>query len=146
MDLLGLNRTTLGWVLRIKLAMAGTQQRTILHICTDPLLRDTIRDIIARQGFSVETAGSLDLGRILAKERSYDLLIVNVHGDVSSIMEFCEQIKALNPSQMVAFLAGRWTYIPNHGTCPDDVIPKDDGPQGLVRKLHEILGSNPEAN
>jgi DNA-binding response OmpR family regulator len=127
--------------------MPGTQRRTILHICTDPLLRDTIRDIIARQGFLVDTAGTLDHGRSLAKEKLYDLLIVNVHGDVSSVMEFCEEMKAIHPSQMVAFLAGRWTYIPNHSTCPDDVIPKDEGPQGLVRKLHEILGSGrSEAN
>lgn len=122
--------------------MAVTLRRTVLHICTDPLLRDTIRDIIAKEGFAVETAASLKLGRSLAKQKTYDLLIVNVHGDVKSILEFCEEVKALNPSQMVAFLAGRWTYIPNHSTCPDDVIPKDEGPEGLVRKLHEILGSN----
>jgi DNA-binding NarL/FixJ family response regulator len=127
--------------------MHVAQPRTILHICTDPLLRDTIRDIIARQGFRVETAGSLDLGRSLAKSKLYDLLIVNVHGDVPSIMAFCEEVKADNPSQMVAFLAGRWTYFPNHSECPDDVIPKDEGPEGLVRKLHEILGSShPEVN
>jgi DNA-binding response OmpR family regulator len=127
--------------------MAELQQRTILHICTDPLLRDTIRDIIAHQGYAVDTAGSLDLGRSLAKLNDYDLLIVNVHGDVPAIMAFCEEMKAINPSQMVAFLAGRWTYIPKHSACPDDVIPKDEGPQGLVRKLHEILGSShPEVN
>ena len=122
--------------------MAELQQRTILHICTDPLLRDTIREIIARQGFDVHTAGSLDLGRSLAKQNEYDLLIVNVHGDVAAIMDFCEEMKAINPSQMVAFLAGRWTYIPKHSACPDDVIPKDEGPQELVRRLHEIFGSN----
>lgn len=127
--------------------MAELQQKTILHICTDPLLRDTIREIIARQGFDVHTAGSLDLGRSLAKQNEYDLLIVNVHGDVSSVMQFCEEMKAINPSQMVAFLAGRWTYIPRHSACPDDVIPKDEGPSELVRKLHELLGSNhPEEN
>ncbi len=127
--------------------MAELQQRTILHICTDPLLRDTIREIIARQGFDVHTAGSLDLGRTLAKQNEYDLLIVNVHGDVPSVMQFCEEVKAINPSLMVAFLAGRWTYIPRHSACPDDVIPKDEGPHELVRKLHEILGSNhPEEN
>lgn len=127
--------------------MPELQQRTILHICTEPLLRDTIRDIIARQGYAVDTASSLDLGRSLAKQNEYDLLIVNVHGDVPAIMAFCEEVKAMKPLQMVAFLAGRWTYIPNHGACPDDVIPKDEGPHEIVRKLHEIVGSShPEAN
>ena len=86
----------------------------------------------------MEVAGSIDDGRSLWRARKYDLVLIMVNGDLSKAIEFCEEVKRAETSQMVALLAGWHTYVPED-SCPDDVIERAD-PGLFVSKVSTLIG------
>lgn len=116
---------------------AQASQSRLLLVCDEPLAGELLQDMLEGAGYYVRLAISLNEGRLQFRASAYDLVIVNVSGDPADAIEFCHEIKKMSPAQTVAFLAGRWTYVPPR-SCADDVLPRDEGPRELLARLAEI--------
>src|SRR6185312_1997220 len=98
-----------------------------------------LRGLILRlQGYRVDVAGSLDDARAKMAEREYKLVIVDVGHFADPGLQFCEELKNNNPHQKVLIHAEDRVF-PVKSECPDDVIPKQDGPLTFVKAVERML-------
>jgi len=116
----------------------GQATKKILLVDDEPTIRQLRLHILERQGHAVETAATLDEARAAWQPGKYSLIVVDLRRQVKEAMEFCEAIKQKHPDQLVAFLTGPMVYVPRN-SCPDDVIPKEDGPEEFVQRVQELL-------
>jgi hypothetical protein len=60
------------------------------------------------------------------------------HRHQATSNEFCEELKSLYPPQCVALLTGWYTFVPQD-SCPDDVIPRGEGPATFITRVAELV-------
>jgi DNA-binding response OmpR family regulator len=96
--------------------------------------------MLRMKGYHVDVAGSLDEARAKMDERSYKLVIVDVGHYAEKGVEFCEEVKSRNPMQKLLIHAEDRVF-PLKSDCPDDVIPKQDGPLTFVNAVERCLAA-----
>lgn len=94
--------------------------------------------MLRMKGYRVDTAADLDDARSKLSERSYHLVIVDVGHYAEAGVEFCEEIKRSNPHQKLLLQAEDRAF-PVKNECPDDVIPKQEGPLTFVTAVERVL-------
>lgn len=94
--------------------------------------------ILRMKGYYVDTAASLDDAREKLSQRTYTLVIVDVGHYAELGVEFCEEIKRGNPHQKLLLQAEDRAFPLKHD-CPDDVIPKQEGPHTFVKAVERLL-------
>lgn len=110
----------------------------ILLVDGDTTVQQLRALILRLQGYRVDIAASLDDARAKMAEREYKLVIVDVGHFADPGLEFCEEIKADNPHQKVLIHAEDRVF-PVKNECPDDVVPKQDGPLTFVKAVERML-------
>ncbi|MGC2697006.1 MAG: response regulator [Candidatus Angelobacter sp.] len=95
--------------------------------------------MLRMQGHHVDTAADLQAARaVLAADRSYDLVIVDV-GHFSELgLEFCAEIKEKHSGVKVLMQVDGNLYV-SPDSCPDKVVSKQEGPQHFVLEVERML-------
>lgn len=82
--------------------------------------------IMGEAGLDVDCASDTSAARLLWRNNSYHLVLIDFRHDAQGAAEFCVEIKTDSPRQVVAFLVGKPAYLsssPNLGVgfragCP----------------------------
>lgn len=94
--------------------------------------------MLRMQTYHVDIADTLDDARIKLAQRRYDLVIVDVGHFADPGLEFCEEIKSRDPHQKLLIHAEDQVF-PVKNNCPDDVVPKQEGPLTFVKAVQRVL-------
>lgn len=93
--------------------------------------------LLKNGGFEVVTAKSLDEGLTAWRPFEFNLVLVVVDGNIEDSLEFCGELKKLDPNQGIAFVTGWHTYVPPQ-SCPDEIIEQEYNPALFIRKVTEL--------
>jgi DNA-binding response OmpR family regulator len=96
--------------------------------------------MLRMKGYHVDIALSLAEAHQKIAEQSYKLVIVDVGHYADQGVDFCEEIKRKNPHQKLLIHAEDRVF-PLKSDCPDDVIPKQEGPLTFVNAVERCLGA-----
>lgn len=116
--------------------MPGTKQHIIL-IQNDPYLIESRKAILEKFGYSVEVVESVAEARRQAHMFVCDLVIVDAQKEHDTALELCDEIKQNNPDLNVALMTGYHVYL--RSDCPDEIIRQDEGPEGFIAKVTNLL-------
>lgn len=116
----------------------GQAKKRVLLVDDEPQMLRLRKEILQRQGHEVETARTLDEARAAWQPAKYSLIVVDLRRQPEEALAFCEELKRQYPDQLVAFLTAPMVYVPR-SACPDDVIPKEEGPQEFVERVQALL-------
>ena len=72
--------------------------------------------------------------------KKFDLVLVDVQHNPDAALQFCNDLKERDVAQLVALMSDHHVWVPPH-PCPDDVIPRSEGPAGFVEKVRNLLES-----
>lgn len=111
--------------------------KQIVLIQSDPFLAETRRRILETRGYAVEVVDSVRQARNVAHKYDCDLVIVDADKSHDTALELCEEIKKNNPGLNVALMVRYHVYL--RSDCPDEVIRQEEGPEGFMRKVDELL-------
>jgi len=123
-------------------ASAGNE--TILLVEDEPAVRDLAQRILRRKGYRVVTApnGQEALDFVKRHSGPLDLLVTDLVMPQMDGRELAQRLAALRPGLRVLFMSGyTGDTIAQRGVLDPDVafIEKPFGPEGLARKVREIL-------
>jgi DNA-binding NtrC family response regulator len=110
----------------------------ILLVDGDPTVQQLRALILRMKGYRVDVASTLDDARTRMSERRYKLVIVDVGHFADPGLEFCEELKSKNPHQKLLIHAED-AVLPVKSECPDDVVPRQDGPMTFVNAVERLL-------
>jgi DNA-binding NtrC family response regulator len=96
--------------------------------------------ILRMRGYTVHGALSLNDARQFLTARRYSLVIVDVGHFARPGLEFCEEIRKIQPHQKV-MLQVEDNLLPFHHDCPDTVVPKQEGPHAFVNEVEKMLAA-----
>lgn len=113
------------------------RQPHIVLIQDDPYLVETRSAILMSRGYSVEVVHSVNEARARCRDFKCDLVVVDAHQAHNPAMELCEEIKQHNPSLNVVLMTGYHVYL--HTECPDDIVGQEEGPDGFISKIENLL-------
>ena len=94
--------------------------------------------MLRMKGHRVEMAASLEQAHARLAKSGYDLVIVDVGHYAEPGFQFCEEVKKKHPRQKILMQAEDRVF-PARNECPDNVIPKQEGPQVFVREVERLL-------
>ncbi|MGH9642733.1 MAG: response regulator [Terriglobales bacterium] len=114
-----------------------SRQQHIILIQNDPYLVASRKAILESRDYLVEVVAGVSEARARCKAFQCDLVIVDADKAHNQAMELCEEIQRNNPSLNVVLLTGYHVYL--HTTCPDEIIRQEEGPEGFVAKVENLL-------
>ncbi|HST78694.1 MAG TPA: response regulator [Verrucomicrobiae bacterium] len=110
----------------------------ILLVDGDSTVQQLRALMLRMQGYRVDVATGLDDARNKMAERKYKLIIVDVGHFADPGLDFCAEIKSNDPHQKMLIHAEDRVF-PVKSDCPDDVVPKQDGPLSFVKAVEHLL-------
>ncbi len=113
------------------------RQQHIVLIQNDPYLTESRTLILTKFGYSVEVVQSVLEARARCRDFRCDLVIVDADKAHNTALELCDEIKQNNPSLFVVLMTGYYVYLDTD--CPDEIVGKDEGPQGFITKIQNLL-------
>jgi len=111
--------------------------QSILLVVDDSTLLRLRSMILQMHGLSVTTASSAEEALSLCDGEIYDLVVIDLSEGIDASTQLCEELKAKHRQEAVALMAPAYAYVGSD--CPDEVIPKDQGPAKLVREIRDLL-------
>ena len=101
------------------------------------------REQVLKAGnFLVTRVPSLAAARASYQPQHFDLVLVVTDSLDGDPVNFCEELKQQDGSQVVALLSGPHVYFP-HDSCPDDIIENTDGPRHLIKRVTALIEPEP---
>jgi DNA-binding response OmpR family regulator len=113
------------------------QAKTLLLVVDDYTLLRLRSMILQMHGFKVSTASSSDEAYECCAREIYDLVVIDLSEGIDASTDLCNSIKEKHPQQTVALLAPAYVFVGSD--CPDEVIPKNEGPAKLVNEIRDLL-------
>jgi DNA-binding response OmpR family regulator len=110
----------------------------ILLVDGDSTVQQLRALMLRMQSYHVDVANGLDDARKKMAQRKYKLIIVDVGHFADPGLDFCEEIKSKDPHQKMLIHAEDRVF-PVKSECPDDVVPKQDGPISFVNAVERLL-------
>jgi two-component system, cell cycle sensor histidine kinase and response regulator CckA len=122
--------------------LTGTE--TILLVEDEPGVRQLVREMLHRLGYTIlEAGGGPEALRLFDQHQgSIDLLLTDVIMPQMSGRELAERLRLRRPSLKVLYVSGYTDdMLAHHGMLEADVflLPKPFAPDELARKLREVL-------
>ena len=113
--------------------------KSILHIGSRALIVQLRDKILGLQGYEVVSTLALEQGPTLFRQRPFDLVLVDVEGQgrVPQAEQLCEEIRAAEPEQKVAFVCNHLVSIDSD--CPDEIIQAEFNPVAFVDGVKRML-------
>jgi DNA-binding response OmpR family regulator len=114
-------------------------KRTVLHICTRETIRPLRDQVLALNGFKVDSTLSYTEGLSMFWGRQYDLVLVDVEGEygIRDAEHVCSEIKTAQPEQIVAFVCNWRVAILTD--CPDEILRTEFDPAAFVQGVRDIV-------
>jgi len=120
---------------------AGTE--TILLVEDEPGVRQLVREMLLRLGYTILEAGSgAEALRIFERHQGINLLLTDVIMPQMSGRDLAERLRSLQPSLKVLYMSGYTDdMLAHHGVLEPNVflLPKPFAPDELAAKLREVL-------
>lgn len=113
------------------------QAKIILIVVDDNVLLRLRSMILQMHGFKVSGASSSEEAFECCERDIFDLVLIDLNTGIEASTDLCEAIKDRHPQQTVALLAPAYAYVGSE--CPDEVIPKNEGPAKLVSEIRDLL-------
>lgn len=113
------------------------QAKIILIVVDDNVLLRLRSMILQMHGFKVSGASSSEEAFECCERDIFDLVLIDLSTGIEASTDLCEAIKDRHPQQTVALLAPAYAYVGSE--CPDEVIPKNEGPAKLVSEIRDLL-------
>lgn len=111
--------------------------KTILVVVDDNVLLRLRSMILQMHGFKVSGASSAEEAFECCERDIFDLVLIDLSTGIEASTDLCDAIKDTHPQQTVALLVPAYAYVGSE--CPDEVIPKNEGPAKLVSEIRELL-------
>jgi CheY-like chemotaxis protein len=102
-------------------------------------LRKLRAEILTREGYRVYPATNWENAIPRCRPGAFDLVLINAKDDETSALEFCTEVRRLNPKQLIIMLTQPYAFIPP-GSCANEVVR--DGPRELVAQVGATLSAN----
>ena len=109
--------------------------KRILLVSKESLLHDRI---LENAGYSVTWVKSIMEARQAWQTGQYALVLISATATTQEASEFCDELKSIYPPQCVALLTGWYTFVPRD-SCPDDAIPRGEGPAAFITRVAELV-------
>jgi DNA-binding response OmpR family regulator len=93
--------------------------------------------ILQMHGFKVSGASSSEEAFECCERDIFDLVLIDLSTGIEASTDLCDAIKDTHPQQTVALLVPAYAHVGSE--CPDEVIPKNEGPAKLVSEIRELL-------
>ena len=126
-------------------AAAGTPQRRILVVDTDPPMRALLREILTDTGYAVDAADSTEAGLAAFAEAPADLLIAEVEAPDRGGVALYREIAARWPeaTPRAVLVAGADDELPADLRAAEGLLflMKPFGVETLLDAVHELLGA-----
>jgi CheY-like chemotaxis protein len=87
------------------------KKKRVLLLDTSQTKRDLRADVMRKLGIEVDCAADVLEARCWWKADLYNLVLVNVAGEIESRDNFCNEIRSANPRQRIAFFVGGPEYL-----------------------------------
>jgi DNA-binding response OmpR family regulator len=116
------------------------QTKKILVVDRDPGLGHVRCLLLQSQGYDAVCVADMRSVVDSWMPNAYDLVLVDVQHNTDAALQFCNELKEKDVAQLVALMSDHHVWIPPHA-CPDDVIPRSDGPAAFVEKVRNLLES-----
>jgi DNA-binding response OmpR family regulator len=117
--------------------MVPQSGQRLLLVGRDPLMRKIRADVLKRCGYSVFPATDYEDALSRCKPEAYHAVLVSAEDDEQEALDFCEEVRKLNPHQVVIVIARPNVYIPGD-SCPDDIV-ENIQPTELIESLRAAL-------
>lgn len=92
-------------------AIAGLENASVLLVDLDPHTCEARAQAFRNRGVIVDCAQDIAAARTRYQAGVYNLVLVDLSGDVAGAQQFASSIQAENPRQKVAFLLGVPPYV-----------------------------------
>jgi hypothetical protein len=93
--------------------------------------------MMGKAGLDVDCASDTNAARLLWRNNSYHLVLIDLRHDAQGAAEFCAEIKTDSPRQVVAFLVGKPAYLSSSPIPELDSEPA--APSGWGQKAALLL-------
>jgi len=112
---------------------------SILHVCSRETILGLRDQILRLHGYRVDSTLDLEQARELARERAYDLVVIDVEGDgrIPTAEQLCQHLKQDRPGQNVVFICNY--RVSQESECPDEVIRAEFNPKMMVDGIESFL-------
>lgn len=118
------------------------QMRNALVIDDDPVVLESVRRILAEEGWSAETASAGRRGLELALERSFDVVLSDIRMPDIGGMRVLREIKRRDPRQPVVMITGYATVssaVQALKLGADDYLEKPFTPDQLLGSIAQAI-------
>jgi DNA-binding response OmpR family regulator len=119
----------------------------ILTVEDDPAIRRGIVDALRYAGYAPLEAASGDVGKKMALEREYDLLLLDLILPGTSGLEILRAVRARRPTQPVIILTAKGEEadrVEGLKRGADDYVVKPFGVQELLARIEAVLRRSPQ--
>jgi CheY-like chemotaxis protein len=87
------------------------KRKRILLVDTSQTKRDLRADVMRKRGIDVDCAADFLEARCWWRADLYNLVLINVAGEVENRDKFCADLRSANPPQRIAFFVGSPEYL-----------------------------------
>jgi len=113
------------------------KKKRVLLLDTSQTKRDLRADVMRKLGIEVDCAADVIEARCWWKADFYNLVLVNVAGEIESRDKFCSEIRSSNPRQRIAFFVGGPEYL---AAAPhSDQLPAEKDADALHKEMVAAL-------
>src|SRR5438105_9327609 len=127
--------------------MTTTANPTVLTVEDDPAIRRGIVDALRFAGYGVFEAARGDVGRQMALERSYDLLLLDLVLPGCEGLDILRAVRQIRPVQPVIILTARGEEadrVQGLRLGADDYVVKPFSVRELLARVEAVLRRSPE--
>jgi hypothetical protein len=114
--------------------ISPAKKKRVLLLDTSQTKRDLRADVMRKLGIEVDCAADVLEARCWWRADLYNLVLINVAGEIDSRDKFCLDIRSATPPQRIAFFVGSPQYL---SASPQG----DDAPAGEIPLGSEIVSA-----
>lgn len=112
----------------------------VLLVDADPGMRKLRLASMTRVGISVCCASDAVQARLLLRESSYDLVLIDLPRDRQAALKLRDDMKEDRPEQCIRFFVGKPSYL-GLGPLPEH-LSAPSGPVDPKKRLHALIARN----
>lgn len=115
-------------------------KKRILLVDLDDTRRKTRVQMLTGAGYAVETRSDHELSEALAREGTFDLLVIAIHRKkLEEATAYSERLRKQSPTLPILLLVDAGVFVP-HGTLSTSIEP--DFPLEVMREIAEMLAGS----
>jgi CheY-like chemotaxis protein len=109
------------------------KKKRVLLVDTSQTKRDLRADVMRKLGIEVDCAADVLEARCWWRADLYNLVLINVAGEIESRDKFCDDLRGAIPPQRIAFFVGGPEYLAN--LPHSDQLPAEADADSLHKEL-----------